>query len=368
MRDIIITTVGTSLLGNLRRSEDGDWQKLLDQGNAKGLAVRMAALDPTDKILGAEVNSLASLVQRDGGRPPARLKLLVSDTGDGRLTGSILRHYFAGPPWRLPEVETAVLDGLTDQDVNQFQNAGLRNLVRVIVEEVRRHGASRLIINATGGYKAQISFAGLIGQALHIPVCYLFERFSRIIELPPQPVALDLGLWLEKTEVFYALAEGVEGRFPEAEDDERLRGLVETMEEENDRLVFLSAMGQLFHETFRLRFAETGAAMLPPDCGQEPNEKTVKYEDQNHGKHTGLRVFLERLLERGYIKRIYTHYYHPSLTRANLFRKSATGQMCQIEGWFSGAGGLTKFDLVTTAETSEQQQACLADLNEAFCG
>ena len=54
-----------------------------------------------------------------------------------------------------------------------------------------------IAINATGGYKAQISFAGMIGQALGIPVYYLFEKFSKVIKLPPQPVALDLSLWLE---------------------------------------------------------------------------------------------------------------------------------------------------------------------------
>ncbi|MEA2059529.1 MAG: hypothetical protein U9P10_03190 [Thermodesulfobacteriota bacterium] len=69
--------------------------------------------------------------------------------------------------------------------------------MRIIGEIVRAYGSEQILINATGGYKAQISFAGMIGQALDIPVCYMFERFAEVIELPPQPVSLDLGFWIE---------------------------------------------------------------------------------------------------------------------------------------------------------------------------
>jgi hypothetical protein len=67
-----------------------------------------------------------------------------------------------------------------------------------------------------------------------------------------------------------------------------------------------------------------------------------------------------------YVKEIYTHYYNPDLSKSNLFRKSSKGIFGQIEGRFSNAGALTKFDILTTANTSGEEIACLADLNDHF--
>ncbi|RDE23748.1 hypothetical protein DV713_15980 [Parageobacillus thermoglucosidasius] len=58
------------------------------------------------------------------------------------------------------------------------------------------------VINATGGYKAQISFAGLIGQVLKIPVYYLFEGFASVISLPEMPVFFDYKIWLKRFQLF----------------------------------------------------------------------------------------------------------------------------------------------------------------------
>jgi CRISPR/Cas system-associated protein Csm6 len=99
-------------------------------------------------------------------------------------------------------VQTEVIQGLSDASPHVFRTEGLRNLVRSIAGVVRRHGAQVTLINATGGYKAQISFAGMIGQTLEIPVCYLFEGFSDVITLPPQPIALDLRFWLNNAYPF----------------------------------------------------------------------------------------------------------------------------------------------------------------------
>jgi len=95
-----------------------------------------------------------------------------------------------------------VLTGLTDASHERFRREGLRHLVTATAKIARQWGPEHVVINATGGYKAWISFAGLIGQALDIPVCYLFERFSEVITLPPQPVSLDLAFWLEHSSRF----------------------------------------------------------------------------------------------------------------------------------------------------------------------
>ncbi|MGI5862875.1 MAG: putative CRISPR-associated protein [Myxococcales bacterium] len=70
---------------------------------------------------------------------------------------------------------------------------GLRNLVRAIGKIARDAGGPEWVaINATGGYKAQIAVAVLIGQALGSPVFYKHERFeSEVIAFPPMPVSFD---------------------------------------------------------------------------------------------------------------------------------------------------------------------------------
>ena len=138
------------------------------------------------------------------------------------------------------------------------------------------------MINATGGYKAQISFAGMIGQALEIPVCYLFESFSEVITLPPQPVSLDLSFWLENATLFFDLA-----KYDAADNpglvDERFSSLADEIEVDGKKFVGLSATGELFHEMFKNRFLQQRENLLPPDSGIDPEKKTIKYEDQNKG-------------------------------------------------------------------------------------
>jgi putative CRISPR-associated protein (TIGR02619 family) len=332
--------------------------------NAKGIALELMKNAPDNRLNGAEINSIHSII---AGKRLSRLEniiFLVSDTADGELTGRILNHFYESPrnAERFASVSVKSVKGLSDQDVKRFRNEGLRNLVRLIGEEARLKGSERLVINATGGYKAQISFAGMIGQALEIPVCYLFERFSEVIELPPQPVSLDLTFWLDYVELFFDLDEGLESGEPFSLPDERFATLVDNLEIGKHHLTGLSPTGQLFHETFRHRFSNCSSFLLPPDSEIPPENKKIRYEDDNRGKHKGLENFLDKLRQLPYIKEIYTHYYNPSLNVPIRFRKSAKGLAGQVEGIFSNAGATTKFDIVTTARNNRQLQACIADL------
>ena len=81
-----------------------------------------------------------------------------------------------------------------------------RQIVAGIARLYRGHdkAGEQVLLNATGGYKAQISFAGIIGQVFGISVFYQFEDFPRAIKLPPLPVAFDLNDWLAYRHVFDA--------------------------------------------------------------------------------------------------------------------------------------------------------------------
>lgn len=351
--DILICTVGTSLLGHTK-----DMPR-----EVKALARILAGKEPSDRQCGAEINSITNILQKDYLQDRSKLFLLVSDTEDGKFLGQVLGHYYQerSNKWRFHAVEAITLSGLTDADAKSFRTEGLRNLVRAVAGIVRQHGSNRIVINATGGYKAQISFAGMIGQALEISVCYLFERFNEVIELPPQPISLDLSFWLENVGLFFQLAADMADGDPSAY-DQRFTALVDVIESDGQQHIGLSAMGALFHESLCYRFAQQRDALLPPPTNLEPAQKEIKYEDNNHGKHKGLAGWLERLRERPYVKRIYTHYYNPGLPTKICFRPSAKGDLDKVEGWYSDGKATTKFDLVTTASKEMQRNAVIADL------
>src|SRR5262249_58954322 len=101
--------------------------------------------------------------------------------------------------------EAVEVADLQDADPKRFRTDGLRNLARAVCKVVRDHSASACAINATGGYKAQIAIAVLLGQALGVPVYYKHERFSEIIAFPPLPVALDFEVWMRASGMLYEL-------------------------------------------------------------------------------------------------------------------------------------------------------------------
>ena len=367
-RDTLICTVGTSLNNNIIGQNESPLHSLLMANNARGVALELLKHSPEDRLNGAEINSIHSIIAGKRLDRLDNLIFLVSDTPVGSLTGRILSHVYENPrnAERFESVSVKTIDGLTDQDVKRFRNDGLRNLVRLIGQEARLHGSERIVINATGGYKAQISFAGMIGQALEIPVCYLFERFSEVIELPPQPVSLDLAFWLDHVELFFDLEDGIESDGPFNQPDERFATILDTVQVEKRWLTFLSPTGQLFHESLRHRFTLSSSTILPPDSGIKSEHKKIRYEDDSRGKHKGLEIFLNKLRESPFVKEIYTHYYNPSLNVPIRFRKSAKDPRHQLEGIFSNAGATTKFDIITTAQNSRQMQACIAELNGSF--
>ena len=54
-----------------------------------------------------------------------------------------------------------------------------------------------------------------------------------------------------------------------------------------------------------------------------------------------------------------THYWHPNLSRASLFRLKGE----DIEGIFSNGSWTVKIIVETSATTTGQREACIADLN-----
>ncbi|PLV58064.1 putative CRISPR-associated protein [Thermotoga sp. KOL6] len=209
MKDSVICTVGASLLGNIMKGSLGEEAKrFYENNNLHDLAkLLLRRNDPlNDRSLGAEINSMTSLVERGIVDFRENLFLFVSDTEEGAKIGEVLKIYFLenkhGVDFK--NVQVVRIEGLKDSDEHEFKTKGLRNLVREMAKYSNQN-LNRIVINATGGYKAQIAYAVALGQALKIPVCYRFERFNHMVTLPPLPITLDQEIYRKNKRVFALL-------------------------------------------------------------------------------------------------------------------------------------------------------------------
>jgi putative CRISPR-associated protein (TIGR02619 family) len=232
----IINTVGTSLLSNAARiltvAEPGE-KELLRFIN-----------DNSPEQACAETNSLAKL-RKEGDR----LIFLHSETQQGRLCAEVLCRYFRS---RDCVCSLLPIRDLSYQE-SRFKIRGLRSLVNSIIQtivEERKKGVD-LILNATGGFKAEIAYATLIGLLFDIPVYYIHEAFKDIIEMPPTPIGWDYSLIAEHEDFFFWIDE--EPR-ETTEVDKKIKQLppeIRLLLIEEEGFTFLSPAGEVFFQAFR---------------------------------------------------------------------------------------------------------------------
>ena len=378
MSKIVISTVGTSLFhSNIRNLPDfaanGDIgilervkerKEFLEAKNFIALARSLEKENETKRQVGAEINSLAQLMIEKIISPNDKLLFLVSDTEDGQGTGEVLCRYY-NSKYKKDMSGYRVVEGLDDKNPKHFKTIGLRNLIKEISVEVRKYGGANTIINATGGYKAQVLFAGVMGQSLGIPVYYLFERFSEIIELPPQPISLDSELWLDYQDIFMALsgATGVESDIAGISWDSKFDTLIEREKVDDEILVSLSPTGEIFHQTFYYRYAQQflQSAELRP-C----TKKKKPHLGNDHHRPKGLLEYLEKLTsEFDFIVQCKSYELKNRTSPNNYFHINMDfhGQRKEIFGSYS-SDFKSVFLVYTTAEDEIQQEKAKLILNE----
>lgn len=383
----LICTVGTSLLfPNLRSlpeaSQFASWlarQPDQDQvhltadlvgelsaatkaRDADEVAKRLSALPGSVRLAGAEINSITDLIAHQWCESAPNLFFFHSDTDDGKFVADVLASYYRHQRFA---VHVEPIKHLQDQSPKDFRTKGLRNLAKTVSRIIRERSAPYCAINATGGYKAQIAIAVVMGQALRVPVYYKHERFSEIIAFPPLPVSLDQQLWMRWSGLFTTLSRQDEDMLPaealEIEDwDERLETLVEREEIDGTAYMALSPTGQIFHESFIGRFASERDRMLPPPVPENAKTPPRLGEHDWANARRPVTAFMERVVaECPYVKTCRTHYWNPRLSRANVFRP----WQGDIEGIYSNGTWTVKIVVETDARTPGQIDACVADLN-----
>lgn len=371
---ILICTVGTSLfrpnLEGLKRelaeARLPDSLKPLAQAYQRhdwpAVARALARLPCSERLCGAEINSIASMINKEYVPADCGLFFLHSDTADGRSIAAILKSYYQGKGHA--PVEAIDVPDLQDQDPKRFRTKGLRNLARKICGVIRERSAAACAINATGGYKAQIAIGVLLGQAIGVPVYYKHELFSEIIAFPPMPVAFDSEVWMRASGMLYDLERALEP-IPAAvyadEWDEKYESLVERVEVDGQDYLELSPTGQIFHETFRERFRTDRDQVLPPPV-PSGQKRRPRLEDAGWpGQHPEVERFMTRVTDEVHqVVHCATFYYNPDLAERTRFRVGRNG----IEGIYSDGSFTVKFRVETSAQTPGQQAAVVASLNE----
>lgn len=240
MRTILVT-VGTSLLSNAKRDLK------VEHPSHQQLANYLRHTDAGKAT--AETNSLSRLLQEGD-----HVVFLHSQTDEGKQCAEALRRHYEGQgsPARLQEVPD-----LTYAE-SRFKMRGLRSLVATLIDLIRRERQQgrQVLINATGGFKAEIAYATLVGLLFDVPVYYIHEAFRDVIEMPPTPISWDYTLLANYEEFFEWLDSDLR---PSTEVDKRLGGLpaeIRLLLTEEEGFTLLSPTGEAFYEAYRERLAQ----------------------------------------------------------------------------------------------------------------
>ena len=350
---ILLCTVGTSLESHLKKWRNkemsafaaADWEEA---------AQRISRLEPQDWSCGAEINSIHALLAEKVVTAQPEIHFFHSDTDAGRDIGCLLKRVYELRGWRDNAVRLQVIEGLRDSEPKLFRTQGLRNLVRQLCDRIRQYGPSACAINATGGYKAQIAIAVMIGQALGVPVYYKHERFTTqtIIGFPPLPVALDEELWRNNLgifEILYQADDFVSIKQFAGEWDEKLESLVERDIQDGETFLILSSAGLIMHENFRDRIDLGKVEALKPAKRQE--EPRIG-PDHISAKQAEIRSYMQRVTQDNPFVRICRSFYaNPDQPQKNDFRLSRG----QVVGIYSDGSFSVKFRVETTAASDEQK-------------
>jgi len=187
MTEIIIMTVGTSLLSN----QDKDLQNKRPWLEQKTIGERSIALEwmgqTEPEVISAETNTIWRL-------NPAledTIMLLHSDTPSGLECAEVLKDYLK----TVLGQKNVYLHKIPGINYELDESGSALERMAVLVKKLITQAQGNVTLAATGGFKAQTMVMALVGNAYKIPVCYVHEQYKALIYLPylsdtaqPQPL------------------------------------------------------------------------------------------------------------------------------------------------------------------------------------
>ncbi|MCC7352982.1 MAG: hypothetical protein IT330_04430, partial [Anaerolineae bacterium] len=191
-------------------------------------------------------------------------------------------------------VAMEVVTGLQVEDPGRFRSVGVLHYVQRIVNEIdnpnHRYGRD-IILNATAGYKSLVPYTTLVGLLFGVPVQYIFETSSELLNLPPLPIDFDREFFqrveplLQRIDQESGMAEGDLLKSLASDDRDKLLPLLER----TDGQFTLSALGFVVYERYK-----SPPLLLPSK--RKPGEKdhTRDFSQEPH-RTAAFEQFKERL-------------------------------------------------------------------------
>lgn len=234
----VINTVGTSLLKNATPP---------GKPAVPDLVRFLKMTDP--RKASAETHALSHIVQEGDA-----LVFLHSETEDGTLCAQALATYYRE---KGHETRTVPVKDLSYREAD-FRLRGLRSLVGQLFACIREEEQKgrEVLINATGGFKAEGAYATLVGLLCNIPVYYIHEVFQEIIPMPPLPITWDYSYIAEYEEILEFLSQDLRTRFEFKERFPKIPKEIHTLLQEEENYVFLSPTGEALFQAYRTRLEQ----------------------------------------------------------------------------------------------------------------
>jgi len=313
--------------------------------------------DAFSRSAGAEVNStehiLRGLKLSSGTTaPPFEMCFIVSETSEGKWAGKLLTRYYR----EIRSISACwwkAIPGLSPSDLGRLGRLGLEAYVDKSAGILR--GASsrgvQCVINATGGFKAEISLAALVGQAVRVPVVHQFEGAARCIETPVIPLEFDPEAWLTNYDLFARLLkerEIAEGDFPFQELDSSIIGLLERSGDNGSTAYSRSPAVQLMYHGLMSRWANFMEE--PPPAKKGGTHRLVAAEHDLDRSEDGALEFVRSLVKKfPWVIDVQNHSRGLDSRRCHLQPRTPDPAVHGI--CYSGGKGALGLSVITTART-----------------
>lgn len=344
MKRTVLTTVGTSLLTNPDRPWAG-WRRSSPFPLPDAVDSWLKTVAPRDAC--AEVNTWFSLGLFDSSeREIVEVVLLHSQTADGEYCADRLVAFARSQGM---SARNRAISDLSATD-GETCNRGLRNLARTIGEEIKKGQAAGTVeLAATGGFKAEIAVANLVGAVSDTPVHYIYQGYSTLVTIEPIPVTIRAD-WI-RTGPGRALLQAFESAdaiVPAAtvesllKQDERLYHLVEIDGSE----AVLTLFGEIAS-----RLLDEASDLWPPTSDTAPAAK-VRLESAAHHRPPGWEKIVNKTASSPYVTSIR---YEGSVSGGNF--KEAADSISDLIHRIEGGGCALTLRISTTAVTPRQRQA-----------
>jgi len=225
----IITTVGTSIIGNFKQ-ENSESPRIKDFDQLENTSLKDWENHPKKiercklvltKFLqkdkhkaSAEVKSLEKIITpypKSDKIDKIEIYLLATDTILSRMAAEVLEQYYDEKNEKNITVYFSskkdtdheyIIEGLQVKNSEELGKEGFTNLINAVQkvkegnkkENKTQKEKVQLILNVTGGYKAIIPILTILGQVMDVPVNYIYEDSDALIKIEKMPIGIDWGL------------------------------------------------------------------------------------------------------------------------------------------------------------------------------